>query len=76
MLQLDANSVTVTVFANVSDWPAYLAKTPGSETLEAIFRYTRPGRPVGHEDVVARRERRLQRPLAPQRRGLKPRVRD
>ena len=60
----------------INDWAAYLAQTPGSETLEVIARHTRTGRPLGEGEFVAHLERRLQRPLAPQRRGRKPTVRD
>ncbi|MGR8921136.1 MAG: transposase [Gammaproteobacteria bacterium] len=55
----------------VADWSSYLAEIPAAETLDTIARHTRTGRPLGSKDFVERLERRLGRPLAPQRRGRK-----
>ena len=53
-------------------WSEWLARGLGAEEAEAIRQATRTGRPLGDAAFVARLERDLARPLAPQKRGPKP----
>ncbi|MEQ8661485.1 MAG: transposase [Gammaproteobacteria bacterium] len=65
----DALVEVAPMLGRVGDWGAYLREAPGKEAMEAIVRHTRTGRPLGSADFVATLEQRLQRTLAPRRRG-------
>jgi len=56
----------------VPDWAAYLAAPTPGETLDALRRHQRTGRPLGGEAFVAGLERTLGRTLRPAKRGRKP----
>jgi putative transposase len=56
-----------------ADWPEFLAQGLDDAALEAMRRGERTGRPLGDADFVARLETETGRPLAPRKRGPKPR---
>ena len=55
------------------DWPDFLAEGVDDAALQAMRRGERTGRPLGDTDFVARLEAATGRPLAPRKRGPKPR---
>ena len=60
-------------------WAEWLARGLAEEEIEAIRQATRTGRPLGDAAFVRRLEKKLARPLAPQKRGpksLKTKARD
>ncbi len=60
------------LLALVDDWAAFLEDGLEASAAEALRRHERSGRPLGGESFLAALERRLERTLAPQRRGPKP----
>jgi len=59
----------------VEDWQAFLAETETEETLKALRRHERTGRPLGNAGFLSKLESSTGRILRPQRAGLK-RLRD
>jgi putative transposase len=57
----------------VGDWREYLDTTPDGTDLDLIRRHARTGRPLGSRDFVETLEGATGRPLAPGKRGRKPR---
>jgi len=53
------------------DWEIFLQKTLTEEQIETLYRCERTGRPAGCEEFIGLLERKLQRPLLPQKRGPK-----
>jgi putative transposase len=58
----------------VPDWPAFLAGGLAEDTLQALRRHARTGRPLGAPAFLERLERGLGRALRPGKRGRKPRA--
>ncbi len=71
----DDELVTVgPMLARSPDWPGVLASGPAPEAYAALRRGERTGRPLGSAAFVEDLERRLGRPLAPQKPGRKPKL--
>ncbi len=56
----------------VPDWSGYLASATPDDTLDALRRHQRTGRPLGGGGFVDGLKRALNRPLRPARRGRRP----
>ena len=57
----------------IQDWTGYLAQPLSEAEHEHLRRHTQTGRPLGDDSFIDQLERRLQRPLRPQKRGPKAR---
>ena len=63
---------TAPLLKRAGDWRAFLADTLDEETLDALRRHGRTGRPLGSARYLDRLETRLGRPVRPGKRGPKP----
>lgn len=70
----DGLVATAPLLGMAPDWTDFLGAGLGEVEHRAIQRGERTGRPLGSAEFTADLERRLGRPLAPQKRGRKPRA--
>ena len=65
---------TAPLLKRAGNWRAFLAQIPDEDTLDALRRHGRTGRPLGSARYLDRLEARLGRPVRPGKRGPKPKA--